>query len=94
MPMKAVLFDMFDTIMLIRKNHDFYSPSLIRMYKFLNKKGVNVSFEVFEKAYVKVRDDLYAKADADLGEPHFNIRVSGTLKNLGYKYEVSRPLVD
>jgi len=27
MPIKAVLFDMFDTLMMIRKNHEFYSPA-------------------------------------------------------------------
>ena len=80
MPIKAVLFDMFDTLMLIKKNHDFYSPSLMRMYKYLNKNGVNVSFDTFQKAYIKTRDELYAKADVNLEEPHFNVRVSETLE--------------
>jgi putative hydrolase of the HAD superfamily len=93
MPIKAVLFDMFDTIMMIRKNHDFYSPALMRMYRYLNKKGIDVSFDTFEKAYVKTRDELYAKVDADLGEPHFNVRVSETLKSLEYNYDVSSSLV-
>jgi putative hydrolase of the HAD superfamily len=93
LPIKAVLFDMFDTIMMIRKNHDFYSPALMRMYSFLNKKGIDVSFDTFEKAYVKTRDELYAKVDADLGEPHFNVRVSETLKSLEYNYDVSSSLV-
>ena len=93
MPIKAVLFDMFDTIMMIKKNHDFYSPSLMRMYRFLNKKGIDVSFETFQEAYVKVRDGLYAKADGKLEEPHFTVRISETLKILGYDYDVSSPLV-
>ena len=93
MPIKAVLFDMFDTLMMIRKNHEFYSPSLMRMYKYLNKNGVNVSFDTFQKAYIKARDDLYVKADANLEEPHFNVRVSETLKSLGYNYDVSSPIV-
>ncbi len=93
MPIKAVLFDLFDTLMMIRKNHEFYSPSLIRMYRYLNKNGVNVSFDAFQKTYIKTRDDLYAKADANLEEPHFNIRVSETLKSLGYNYDVSSPFV-
>ena len=93
MPIKAVLFDMFDTLMMIRKNHDFYSPSLMRTYKFLNKNGVNVSFETFQKAYVKARDELYAKVDANLEEPHFNVRISQALKSLGYNCSVSSPLV-
>jgi putative hydrolase of the HAD superfamily len=93
MPTKAVLFDMFDTLLMIRKNHEFYSPSLMRMYRYLNKNGVNVSFGTFQKAYIKARDDLYAKADANLEEPHFNVRVSETLKSLGYNYDVSSPIV-
>jgi putative hydrolase of the HAD superfamily len=94
MPIKAVLFDMFDTIMLIRKNHNFYSPSLMRMYKYLNKNGVNASFTVFQQAYNKARDELYAKADTNLEEPHFNVRVYETLKSLGYNYGVSSPFVE
>ena len=93
MPIKAVLFDMFDTLVMIRKNHEFYSPSLMRMYKYLNKNGINVSFDTFQKAYIKTRDDLYAKADENLEEPHFNVRVSETLKSLGYNYDASSPIV-
>ncbi len=93
MPIKAVLFDMFDTLMIINKGHDFYSPSLMRTYKYLNRNGINVDFETFEKAYDKVRDELYAKADPNLEEPHFNVRVSLTLKILGYNYDACSPLV-
>ena len=93
MPVKAVIFDMFDTLMMIKKNHDFYSPSLMRMYNFLNSQGIDVSFSTFEQAYIKARDELYEKAEADLGEPHFNFRVSDTLKTLGYNHDVSSPLV-
>jgi putative hydrolase of the HAD superfamily len=93
MPIKAVLFDMFDTIMIIRKNHEFYSPALMRMYRFLNKKGINVSFETFETHYVKKRDELFAKMEGNFDEPHFNVRVSATLKSLEYNYDVSSSLV-
>lgn len=93
MPIKAVLFDMFDTLMIINKGHDFYSPSLMRTYKYLNRNGINVDFDTFEKAYNKVRDELYAKADPNLEEPHFNVRTSLTLKILGYSYDASSPLV-
>jgi putative hydrolase of the HAD superfamily len=84
MPIKAVLFDMFDTLMLIEKNHAFYSPSLKRLHNFLVANGVNVQFKVFKEAYVKARDALYVKADKKLEEPHFNLRISNALKNLGY----------
>lgn len=93
MPIKAVLFDMFDTLMLIEKNHEFYSPSLMRMYRYLNKNGIDVSFDEFNAAYIEARDCLYAKADLNFEEPHFNVRVSEALKSLGFNHEVSSPLV-
>ena len=79
--------------MLIEKNHEFYSPSLMRMYSYLNKNGIDVSFEKFNEAYIEARDCLYAKADLNFEEPHFNVRVSEALKSLGYNYDVSSPLV-
>ncbi len=94
MPIKAILFDMFDTLMLIEKNHEFYSPSLMRMYKYLNKNGIDVSFDKFNAAYIKARDALYAKADLNFEEPHFNVRISKALKSLGYNYDDSSPFGD
>ncbi|HEX7482749.1 MAG TPA: HAD family hydrolase [Candidatus Bathyarchaeia archaeon] len=93
MPIKAVLFDMFDTLMLIEKNHEFYSPSLIRLYNYLHKNGIDIQFDKFNEVYIKVRDALYVEADLNWEEPHFNVRVSQTLKNLGYNYDVSSPIV-
>ena len=93
MQIKAVLFDMFDTIMMIKKNHDVYSPSLMKMYQFLNMNGVEAPFNEFQKAYIKARDELYAKDDGKLEEPHFNVRVAETLKNLGHDYNDSSPVV-
>ncbi len=91
MPIKAVLFDMFDTLMLIEKNHEFYSPSLMRMYRYLNKHGIDVPFDKFNAAYIEARDGLYAKADLNWEEPHFNVRVSEALKSLGYNYDDFKP---
>ncbi|MEJ5327488.1 MAG: HAD family hydrolase [Candidatus Bathyarchaeia archaeon] len=93
MPIKAVLFDMFDTIVLIERNHAFYNPSLKRMHKFLVKNGVNASFSDFKNAYIKARDALYAKADAKLEEPHFNVRISNALKDLGFSFDVNSEVV-
>jgi HAD superfamily hydrolase (TIGR01549 family) len=93
MPIKAVLFDMFDTLMLIEKDHEFYLPSIQRMYRYLNNRGIDVPFEKFNATYIEERDKLYAKADLNWEEPHFNVRVSETLKKLGYNHSVSSPLV-
>jgi len=93
MTVKAVLFDLFDTLLIIRKNHDFYRPSLKRMYGFLYRNGIEVPIEKFQAAYEKAREQLYAKADANLEEPHFNIRTALTLNLLGYNCGDSSPLV-
>jgi putative hydrolase of the HAD superfamily len=93
MQIKAVLFDMFDTLMLIEKGHAFYSPSLKRAHEFLVQNGVNVQFAVFRDAYIKARDALYAEADAKMEEPHFNLRVANALQSLGYDFEVSSEMV-
>ena len=93
MPTKAVLFDMFDTLMMIEKDHAFYSPSLRRAYDFLVKNGVTVEFPVFEKAYIEARDALYAEADAKLEEPHFNVRIANARRSLGYSHGVSSKVV-
>jgi putative hydrolase of the HAD superfamily len=93
MPIKAILFDMFDTLMLIEKNHEVYSPALMRMYKYLSNQGIEVSFNKFNNAYIKARDELYCKADLNFEEPHFNVRVSEALKILGYDHDVSSPII-
>jgi putative hydrolase of the HAD superfamily len=93
MPVKAVLFDMFDTLMMIERDHAFYSPSLRKAYEFLVENGVTVEFPVFEKAYIEARDALYAEADPKWEEPHFNVRIANALRKLGYSYGVSSKLV-
>jgi len=84
MPIRAVLFDMFDTLMLIEKKHAFYSPALKSLHKVLLKNGIKVPYAKFRKSYIEARDALYVEADANLEEPPFNLRVSNALQNLGY----------
>jgi HAD superfamily hydrolase (TIGR01509 family) len=93
MPVKAVLFDMFDTLMMIEKDHAFYSPALKSMYAFLAKNGVQVSFAVFRDAYIKARDALYEEADPKMEEPHFSRRIEDALCILGYSNEPEMCLV-
>src|SRR4030066_887692 len=93
MRVRAVLFDMFDALMRIERDHAFYSPSLKRAYDFLAENGVDVAFEVFERAYIESRDALYVEADVKLEEPHFNVRIANALKNLGYSHGVSSGVV-
>jgi putative hydrolase of the HAD superfamily len=93
MPIQAVLFDMFDTLMIIEKNHAFYYPSLKKAHQVLVNNGVNVKFAVFRDAYTKARDALYAEADARLEEPHFNMRIANALKSLGYNFDANSQVV-
>jgi len=87
MPLQAILFDMFDTLMIIEKDHAFYSPALKSMHAFLVQSGVQVSFAIFRDAYIKARDALYEEADFKMEEPHFNFRIKNALQNLGYRIE-------
>jgi HAD superfamily hydrolase (TIGR01662 family) len=93
MRIRAVLFDLFDTLVLIEGGDSFYMPSLEKLHKFLVKNGVNVSFEEFSRVYFEVRDRVYEEAKRNLEEPHFNVRVSKTLKRLGYNLESSDAVV-
>jgi putative hydrolase of the HAD superfamily len=93
MPIQAVLFDMFDTLMLIEKNHAFYSPSLKKAHQVLVNNGVNVKYTVFRDAYIKARDALYVEANERLEEPHFNLRIAKALQSLGYSFDVNSKAV-
>jgi len=93
MRVEAVLFDLFNTLVLLEGDDAFYMPSLRKLHRFLVKNSVNVSFEDFTQAYFKVRDSLYADTNKTLEDPHFNVRVSKTLQEFGYKFGVSQPTV-
>ena len=93
MSIKSVLFDMFDTLMLIKKDHEFYSPSLKRMYCYLYERGIDVPFDKFEQTYITEREKIFAKAELNFEDPHFNVRVVATLKTLGYSFDVTNPIV-
>jgi HAD superfamily hydrolase (TIGR01549 family) len=93
MQIKAVLFDMFDTLVLIDRNFEFYMPAIALMHKHIANNGVNVTFEQFRDAYIKARDDLYVETEGPLLEPHFNVRIKNALQLLGYNFDVSNPTV-
>jgi len=93
MKVEAVLFDLFDTLLILESNEAYYKPSLKRLHEYLVKSGVNVQFDVFERVYFEVRDEFYSESRESLEEPHFNVRVSQTLKKLGYEYATSDPLI-
>lgn len=84
---------MFDTLMIIEHNHQFYIPSLKNTYKILINNGINTSFSDFLDVYTKARADLYEKADAKNEEPHFNERIVKALELLGYNYSKDNTIV-
>lgn len=90
---KAVLFDMFDTLMMIEHNHKFYVPSLKQMFNILKINGIKEDFNEFISAYTKARIELYQKADIQNEEPHFNLRVVRALQYLGYNYSKNSPVI-
>jgi HAD superfamily hydrolase (TIGR01549 family) len=88
-----VLFDLFDTLLLLEKQEAYYPPSLKKLHGFLSEKGIRVSFEDFKRVYFKVRDKFYSESRKSLEEPHFNLRVSQTLQKLGYNFNESNTVV-
>lgn len=93
MQVEAVLFDLFDTLLLLEKDEAYYAPSLRRLHDFLVKNGISVSFEDFRRVYFEVRDELYTEVEESLEEPHFNVRVSRVLQQFGYNFDISNPIV-
>jgi len=93
MPVEAVLFDLFDTLLLLESDEVFYPPSLRKLHDFLIKNGVDVPFEDFRQFYFEVRERLYSETEKTLEEPHFSVRVSETLKKLGHNFNESDPIV-
>ena len=92
MKVETVLFDLFDTLILLESGEAYYRPSLKKLHEFLVKNGISVSFEDFERVYFEVRDKFYSES-RNLEEPHFNVRVSETLERLSYKLDASDPIV-
>ncbi|HDD69700.1 MAG TPA: HAD family hydrolase [Candidatus Bathyarchaeota archaeon] len=93
MRIKAVLFDLFDTLVIIEGGGAHYAPSLRKLHEFLRENGVNVPFEDFHKIYFQVRDKFYSESRESLEEPHFNLRISQTLQKLGYNFNAEDPVI-
>jgi HAD superfamily hydrolase (TIGR01549 family) len=90
---EAVLFDLFDTLLLLEPAEVYYERCLEKLYQSLVKNGINVMFKDFSRAYFEVRDKYYSESRQSLDEPHFNVRVAQTLQNLGFNAATSNPIV-
>ena len=93
MHVEAVLFDLFDTLLLLESDQTYYQPCLKKMHQYLTRNGVNVPFDDFSRVYFDVRDRFYSESRKSLEEPHFNVRVSQTLQRLGYDLDASDHIV-
>ncbi|MEM4704875.1 MAG: HAD-IA family hydrolase [Candidatus Bathyarchaeia archaeon] len=93
MQVKAILFDLFDTLLLVEGGDAFYEPALKKLYTFLSSQGLSVDYAMFRKAYFEVRDSLYRETLQNLEEPHFNIRVHKTLESLGFNHDPSSSVI-
>jgi HAD superfamily hydrolase (TIGR01549 family) len=93
MQVEAVFFDLFDTLLLLEAPEVYYEPSLRKLHESLIKNGINVAFDDFRSVYFEVRDKFYSESRKTLEEPHFSVRVAQTLQKLGFKFDVSNPIV-
>jgi putative hydrolase of the HAD superfamily len=92
-PIRAVLFDLFDTLLLVDDIEVYYPVCVDKIYKFLSNHAINISYEAFKKIYYTVRDEMVARAQETLEEPHFNLRISQTLQRLGFNLDKSNPII-
>jgi HAD superfamily hydrolase (TIGR01549 family) len=90
---RAVIFDLFNTLVLIDNNEAAYSACFHTLHDSLVQNKIDVPFEKFIQVYFKERDKLLSEAKKDLSEPHFNVGVSRTLTTLGYAVDESDPVV-
>jgi putative hydrolase of the HAD superfamily len=90
---KAVLFDLFDTLVLIGDDHDCYMRALNRLHSTLHRHGFKCSFPVFESAYVKVVKQITAQTAVSLKEPPFKTYIEETLAKLGFKTSTKKDAV-
>lgn len=90
---KAILFDLFDTLLLTRAGVNLGESCLKNVYGFLSANGVRVSYEDFRQAYSEVRNRLYERISVNLEEPHYSVRISEVLRMLGYDCDLKDPLV-
>jgi len=84
MRLKAVVFDMGDTLLLTDRWD--YDKSLRRLFRSLQRDNlvVSVLFEDFKKIYFEVRNKMYRETEQSLEEVDFRFRVVETLKEFNH----------
>lgn len=89
---EAVLFDLFDTLVLIDDYNVSFAQSLLMMHTYLSHKGLDCSFGDFKSAYLIVEKEISAETACTLEEPHFSVYVERVLASLGVKLKVQTHL--
>ncbi|MCW3999858.1 MAG: HAD family hydrolase [Candidatus Bathyarchaeota archaeon] len=84
-PFDAVLFDLFDTLVLINNEHDAYMQSLRKAHQYLSANGLNCTFSAFKQTCLKVADRIEHETAVSLEEPHFSSYIERTIAELGRK---------
>lgn len=81
---KAIIFDLFDTLLIINEGQECFAKSLRKLHQSLCKNGFSSTFADFEKAYTRVNEQIEAETAFSFEEPHFTKYVQNTLSSLGY----------
>jgi putative hydrolase of the HAD superfamily len=89
----AVLFDLFDTLVLIGDEHDSYIESLLEAHNYLSNNGLDCSFNDFKAAYFKVVNKIESETAFSLEEPYFGVYLERTVAELGLKLKEKEYLV-
>jgi HAD superfamily hydrolase (TIGR01549 family) len=89
---EAVLFDLFDTLVLIDDYTTSFDKSLLMMHTYLSHNGLDCSFDDFKSAYLIVEKEISAETACTLEEPHFSVYVERVLASLGAKLKAQTHL--
>jgi len=91
---KAVLFDLFDTLILIGDNHECFTNSLIKLHSSLSKNGFLCDFSDFESSYVKVVEQIEAATAINLRDPISKYTSPTHYRILAIRFlQMTRPLM-
>lgn len=92
MSIRAVYFDLLDTLLVIdpKIHKDF--PSLKKLYSYMTTRGVKVSYDEFRTNYMKVHEELYKEINETLHEPHFSLRLAKVMRLLKLQPDKSTEL--
>jgi putative hydrolase of the HAD superfamily len=90
-PVKAIGFDLFNT--LITTDRNALGKGLERITLSLLRNKINIETEAFRKAHRKCALDYIEKARRDGKETHNSLWISAALKSFGYDIPPDHPII-